>query len=169
MIMQSGTVVYHAVVSRAVLVAALLVVLAACSVAAERLAEDALEAELGGMVDIQDGTYTVTDETGTVRVSDQLPPGLEVPVLNGATQITSMERRTSDGLAQVVDLQYPVARYDEIIEFYEAYAASLDQPVSHELSSDTLTATWITDPPDRIFVGVELTPDAVFVKVGTGL
>lgn len=155
--------------SKAALLLTLVLVCTGCRAAAERLAEDALGDELGGNVDIEGGGYTVTDDTGTVRVSDELPPGLEVPVLNGATTIASLERRTDDDVSWLVDLRYPVDRYDEIIRFYAAYAESLDQPVSYESSSDDLVTTWVTEPPDRIYVGVELTTDAVLVKLGRGV
>ncbi len=146
-----------------------LLLVAACGAAVERAAEGALEEELGGVVDIEGDAYTVTDDTGTLRVSPDVPLDFEVPLLSGATDIVYAERRTDQGTVRLVEARYPVARYDDLIRFFETYADSQDEPAEREDSDDFLTTTWITATPERTIITVELTTTSVVVKAGTGL
>lgn len=171
MVMQDG-IEYDAAMSSGLLhraAALALVVLTACGGAVERAAESALQEELGGVVDVEGDAYTVTDDTGTVRVDREVPADFDVPLLSGAAETIYAERRTDQATVRLVEARYPVARYDDLMRFFETYARSLDEPMERAESPDFLTTTWVTAPPDRTIITVKLTTSSVIVKAGTGV
>ena len=141
----------------------------ACGSTVEGIAEGALEAEFDADVDIDGDTYTVTDDTGSMRIGTELPGGLDIPILNGGSVRSAMERTTAGATSHVVELQYPVDRYDDLITFYEAVALDRDEPVELTQTADFLTTTWTWRGPTTDAVEVILDPNGVTVRVADGL
>ena len=116
----------------------------------EKVAEKALEQSGGGNVDIQQsGDETVikveTEEGTMVLGGGDLPEGLTVPVRDGGEVTASFS--TPDG--KTVSLAYPKGDYDDIVKFYEDWAASGNfEKSSFNTESDgtTLRSTsWYSD------------------------
>jgi len=149
--------------------AAALLVVGACGSTVEGIAENVIADEFGGTVDIEGDAYTVTDDTGTMQISREVPSGLSIPLLNGGTVVSAMERRAADQVSYLVELRYPVERYDHLVRFYEAYVAGLDEPVTQTTTDDSLTTTWLTDTEPRTAVEVTLDLNGVRLILGEGV
>ena len=140
-----------------------------CASNAEQLTREALEAEYGGTVVLDGDAFTVTDNTGSMRVSPEVPPGLEAPVLTRWIHAAAVERTGGARPTLLVELTYGPDRYDDIITFYEAWAASRSVPPAPATSDDFLTTSWLADDAGGTIVEVTLDPVAVTVKIAEGL
>lgn len=111
----------------AVLMAGFSLLVAACGSAsdkaAEKLAEELIEASSGGDVNVDisgdgdDVTFEMETEEGSFSMGSggDLPEGLEVPVPDGGDVVTTFA--AEDGI--MATLTYEGDRYDEIVSFYD--------------------------------------------------
>lgn len=114
-----------------VVVAVFALLVAACSSAsdkaAEELAERLIEAGADGDVDIdvsgdgEDATINVETEEGSLSIGtgSDLPDALTIPVPDGGNVTVS----GTQGTAVFASLTYEQGRFDEITEFYEQWTA----------------------------------------------
>jgi hypothetical protein len=142
---------------------------AACGSGSDQLTREALEAEYGGAVVLEGDAFTVTDDTGSMRVAPEIPAGLEAPVLNRWTTVAAVVRSGDGRPTRLVELTYPPDRFDDIIIFYEAWAASREVPIGATTSGDYLTTTWVADDAGGTVIEVTLDPIAITVKIAEGL
>lgn len=127
----------------AVLIAGFSLLVAACGsasdTAAEKLAEELIEASSDGDVDVDisgdgdDATINVETEDGSMSIGTgaEMPEGLEIPVPDGGDVMMSF----SADDAVNASLSYDQGRYDEIVAFYEDWTGS----TGDEWDSQTMT------------------------------
>lgn len=173
----------------AVLIAVFSLLVAACGsasdMAAEKLAEELIEASSDGDVSVDisgdgdDMTIEMETEDGSVSigVGTELPDELDIPVPDGGDVLTSFV--TEQGVS--VSLSYASGRFDEVYSFYEDWTGSSGdewerQTFNMESDEGTVRNTmWIDGSnsaaislSDSAAMGADADEDAVFLTISQG-
>lgn len=116
-------------------IAAVALLISACQSASEQLTEQILEQQDGVdnvEFDADSGQVSVETEDGSITIGGgEVPAGFPVPFPDGY-EVTSVFDSESDSSVAVL---YPPDRYDELVSFYENWAAS--QPGEWSASNNT--------------------------------
>ena len=115
----------------------------------ERVAENAMESEGGGDVDVDldddGGSVRIQTDEGEISIDagsgGEVPDGFEMPVPDGGEVVGTMSFSAADGSRTSVTLEYPPSALDDLVETYEEYFDSFEGSFSSQ-SSDSGSQFW---------------------------
>lgn len=129
-------------------------VTAACGQAAETIAEQAIESQGGGDVDLdidQDGEtvgFDVENEDGSASVQfgeQDLPDDFPVPVPDGGEVLMTSTSDMGGQQGSQASLQYPADDYEDLVEFYAGVFDSHDDTQTFSMTGDAASTTYVSE------------------------
>lgn len=132
---------------RLMVIALFLIIATACGSAAEQLAENAIENELGENVDLDidtdSGEIRIQSEDGSaVFGGGEIPAGLVVPVPDGGNVVTAFEGNDGDTVQYSVSVDFPGGSYEDIVAFYDERIGTGDGVTRVESTAGGRITSW---------------------------
>jgi hypothetical protein len=156
----------------------MLLVLAACGSSAdelgERIAEEAIEDEFEGDVDVDidegGGEISIESDEGSLTFGGgEVPEGLDIPLLDGGEVVTSIDNTSGDTVMQAASLQYGPGAYEELVGFYTDWVGDIEA-TRQETSGEQASTFWaIPEHPDlgQVTIMILDTPEGPLVTVSS--